>query len=106
MRNAQNAVRRRVVRAILSVSDKTGIVDFARALDGLGYELYATGGTLSALAEAGLPTRQISDLTGFPEILGGRVKTLHPAVHAGILARRASEAHMAELEAHRLPTID
>jgi len=77
-----------VKRALLSVSDKEGIVDFARGLAGLGVELISTGGTARVLADAGLTVRPVSDLTGFPEILGGRVKTLHPAVHAGILYRR------------------
>lgn len=94
------------MRAILSVADKTGIESFARALAEAGVELYSTGGTARALIEAGLPVQSISDLTGFPEILGGRVKTLHPAVHGGILARRDDPAHMAELEAHSILPID
>ena len=77
-----------VKRALLSVSDKEGIVEFARGLAALGVELVSTGGTAQVLAAAGLPVRSVSDLTGFPEILDGRVKTLHPAVHGGILYRR------------------
>jgi len=94
------------VRAILSVSDKTGLVDFARGLKELGVEIYSTGGTKKALQEAGVPTHGVEELTGFPEILDGRVKTLHPAVHGGILARRDSESHMAQLAERGMVTID
>ena len=73
-----------VARALLSVSDKTGIVEFARGLSQLGIEIVSTGGTATALSEAGVPVRSISDLTGFPEIMGGRVKTLHPRLYAGL----------------------
>jgi phosphoribosylaminoimidazolecarboxamide formyltransferase/IMP cyclohydrolase len=73
-----------VKRALISVSDKTGVVEFAKALTELGYEVVSTGGTSKALSEAGVPVIGISDVTGFPEILEGRVKTLHPAVHGGI----------------------
>ena len=92
-------------RALLSVSDKAGLVDFARQLREAGVELVASGGTARQLSEAGLPALAVEDLTGFPEILGGRVKTLHPAVHGGILARRTPE-HLAELAAHQLAPID
>jgi phosphoribosylaminoimidazolecarboxamide formyltransferase/IMP cyclohydrolase len=92
-------------RALLSVSNKEGLVEFARGLAGLDVELIATGGTARALREAGLAVRPIEDVTGFPEILGGRVKTLHPAVHGGILARR-DHAHLAELEAQGIAPID
>lgn len=92
-------------RALLSVSDKTGLVEFARALHGREVELVASGGTAATLTEAGLPVRTVEALTGFPEMIGGRVKTLHPAVHAGILARRTPE-HLAELDAHGLAPID
>src|SRR5579862_4027819 len=78
----------RVARALLSVSDKTGIVEFARGLTELGVELVSTGGTARELATAGLSVREVSDLTGFPEIMDGRVKTLHPKLHAGLLAVR------------------
>ena len=94
------------MRAILSVSDKTGLVDFAHGLEGLGFELFSTGGTKKALVEAGVSVRSVSDLTGFPEILDGRVKTLHPAVHGGILAKRKLPAHVAELERNRMGFID
>jgi phosphoribosylaminoimidazolecarboxamide formyltransferase / IMP cyclohydrolase len=94
------------VRAILSVFDKTGLVDFARGLDRLGTELYSTGGTQRDLAAAGLRVSSVSDLTAFPEILDGRVKTLHPAVHAGILARRDIQAHMRTLEEQSISPID
>ena len=94
------------MRAILSVSDKTGLVDFARGLSGLGCELYSTGGTKKALAESGVPVQSVSELTGFPEILDGRVKTLHPAVHGGILAKRNLDAHVKELEKNKIGPID
>lgn len=84
-------------RAFLSVSDKTGIVDFARELDALGYEVVSTGGTEKALRQAGVPVTNVSDITGFPECLDGRVKTLHPMVHAGILAMRGNAEHMKQI---------
>ncbi|HLQ60361.1 MAG TPA: bifunctional phosphoribosylaminoimidazolecarboxamide formyltransferase/IMP cyclohydrolase [Candidatus Acidoferrales bacterium] len=93
-------------RALLSVSDKAGLAGFARGLRRCGFELYSTGGTLRALEEAGVEAHPVSDLTGFPEILDGRVKTLHPGVHAGLLARRDSAAQMQQLEEHGLKTID
>ncbi|RTR27779.1 bifunctional phosphoribosylaminoimidazolecarboxamide formyltransferase/IMP cyclohydrolase [Deinococcus radiophilus] len=92
-------------RALLSVSDKSGITDFARALHEGGWELVSTGGTLQVLLDAGLPARAVSDLTGFPEMLDGRVKTLHPAVHGGILARR-EPGHLDQLETHNIGPID
>lgn len=92
-------------RALISVSDKRGLVDLGRGLAQLGYLLVASGGTAKALSAAGLAVQEVSELTGFPEVLGGRVKTLHPAVHAGILARRIPE-HLAELAAHGLAPID
>ncbi len=95
-----------VTQALLSVSDKTGVVDFARALDRLGVKLLSTGGTAKALAEAGLQVTEVGDYTGFPEMLDGRVKTLHPKVHGGILARRDIAAHAAALEQHAIPPID
>lgn len=95
-----------IKQALLSVSDKTGIVDFARSLSELGVALLSTGGTAQALAEAGLPVTEIADYTGFPEMLDGRVKTLHPKVHGGILARREMAEHRAALETHAIPTID
>src|SRR6476661_3673437 len=98
---------RPIRRALLSVSDKTGLVDFARELvTKYGVELIATGGTRKALADAGLPVKDISELTGFPEILDGRVKTLHPAIFAGLLAKRDKPEHMQTLAEHSLPEID
>jgi len=95
-----------LVLALLSVSDKTGLVPFASQLRELGYELLSTGGTAFSLRNAGLPVRDVSDLTGFPEMLDGRVKTLHPHVHAGLLARRDDPHHMAELEERGIKPID
>ncbi len=95
-----------IAQALLSVSDKTGIVEFARALDRMGVRLLSTGGTAKTLADAGLPVTEIGDYTGFPEMLDGRVKTLHPKVHAGILARRDVAAHAAALEQHAIAPID
>jgi phosphoribosylaminoimidazolecarboxamide formyltransferase/IMP cyclohydrolase len=94
------------VRAILSVYDKTGVVDFARGLEARGVELFSTGGTESLLREAGVKVRGVQDITGFPEMLGGRVKTLHPAVHGGILALRDDAGHLEELARHGLEPID
>jgi phosphoribosylaminoimidazolecarboxamide formyltransferase/IMP cyclohydrolase len=94
------------VRALLGVSDKTGLIDFARGLSEAGMELIATGGTARAIAEAGLPVRQVSEVTGAPEMLDGRVKTLHPAIHAGILARRELPEHMRALAEHGYAPID
>ncbi|HEX9117123.1 MAG TPA: bifunctional phosphoribosylaminoimidazolecarboxamide formyltransferase/IMP cyclohydrolase [Anaerolineae bacterium] len=92
-------------RAILSVYDKSGLIDLAQGLHDMGWELIASGGTAQALHHAGLPAVEVADITGFPELLGGRVKTLHPAVHGPILAT-GSSAHMAELAAHGLTPID
>jgi phosphoribosylaminoimidazolecarboxamide formyltransferase / IMP cyclohydrolase len=97
---------RRVSRALLSVSDKTGLVDFARALAGHGIELISTGGTRKALADAGLKVRDVSELTGFPEMMDGRVKTLHPKVHGGLLAIRDNKEHAASMQAHGIAPID
>ncbi|MGI8587257.1 MAG: bifunctional phosphoribosylaminoimidazolecarboxamide formyltransferase/IMP cyclohydrolase [Chloroflexia bacterium] len=94
------------MKAILSVSDRTGLVELARVLAGLGVELLATGGTRAHLTAAGIPVAAVEGLTGFPEILEGRVKTLHPAVYAGLLARRDNPADMAQLAEHGLPMID
>jgi phosphoribosylaminoimidazolecarboxamide formyltransferase / IMP cyclohydrolase len=95
-----------VASALLSVSDKTGLVDFARGLSDLGIGLLSTGGTARALVDVGLRVTEIGAYTGFPEMLDGRVKTLHPKVHAGILARRDLAPHRAALAAHGIPTID
>jgi phosphoribosylaminoimidazolecarboxamide formyltransferase/IMP cyclohydrolase len=96
----------RVRRALLSVSDKRGIVDFARGLAGLGVELVSTGGTARELREAGLAVRAIEDFTGFPEIMGGRVKTLHPKLYAGLLARRDDPDHMVAAEQQAIEFVD
>src|SRR5260370_29443455 len=97
--------RRDLPRALLSVSDKSGLTGFARGLQRLGFELYATGNTLSAILEAAIDAHPVTDLTGFPEMMDGRVKTLHPGVHAGILARRDKPAHMEALAGLGLKTI-
>ncbi|HEY8997791.1 MAG TPA: bifunctional phosphoribosylaminoimidazolecarboxamide formyltransferase/IMP cyclohydrolase [Edaphobacter sp.] len=97
---------RPVRRALLSVTDKTGLVDFARALAGHGVELVSTGGTAKALRDAGLTVKDISELTGFPEMLDGRVKTLHPKVHGGILHMRGNAEHVAAVESHGIEPID
>jgi phosphoribosylaminoimidazolecarboxamide formyltransferase / IMP cyclohydrolase len=96
----------RVQRAILSVTDKTGLVDFARKLSALGIELISTGGTAKLLREAGVTVKDISELTGFPEMLDGRVKTLHPKVHGGILHRREDPKHVAALAEHGIAPLD
>jgi phosphoribosylaminoimidazolecarboxamide formyltransferase/IMP cyclohydrolase len=94
------------MRALISVSDKTGIVEFAQALHGLGVKLISTGGTAKLLADQGLPVTEVAEVTGFPEMLDGRVKTLHPKVHGGLLARRDLPEHMAALNEHGIDTID
>src|SRR5260221_7781999 len=96
----------RVRRALLPVPDKSGLVEFARALADQSIELISTGGTRKALAEAGLGVRDISELTGFPEMMDGRVKTLHPKVHGGLLALRDNEHHDAAMRAHGIQPID
>jgi phosphoribosylaminoimidazolecarboxamide formyltransferase/IMP cyclohydrolase len=96
----------KIQRALLSVSDKTGLVEFARELASLGIELLSTGGTAKALAAAGVPVRDVSDFTGFPEMLDGRVKTLHPRVHAGVLHLRENPEHLATMQEHGLDPID
>ncbi|HEY0572271.1 MAG TPA: bifunctional phosphoribosylaminoimidazolecarboxamide formyltransferase/IMP cyclohydrolase, partial [Enterovirga sp.] len=97
---------RRVTRALLSVSDKTGLVPFARALAERGVALISTGGTHAALVQAGLSVTEVSDITGFPEMMDGRVKTLHPAVHGGLLAVRSNPEHQAAMMAHGIGSID
>ena len=97
---------RMTLSALISVSDKSGVLDFARALHAVGVRLLSTGGTARLLAEAGLPVTEVAELTGFPEMLDGRVKTLHPRVHGGLLARRDLPAHMAALAEHGIGTID
>ena len=97
---------RRVTRALLSVSDKSGLIEFARALAGHGIELVSTGGTAKAIADAGLKVRDVSELTGFPEMMDGRVKTLHPKVHGGLLAIRGNAEHDKAASAHGIAPID
>jgi phosphoribosylaminoimidazolecarboxamide formyltransferase/IMP cyclohydrolase len=97
---------RRVARALVSVSDKTGLIEFANALAARGVELVSTGGTAKAIAAAGLKVKDVSDLTGFPEMMDGRVKTLHPNVHGGLLAIRANKEHAAAMKTHGIAPID
>lgn len=94
------------MRALLSAYDRTGLADFAKALSALGCELISTGGTLKDMQAAGLKVTQVAEITGSPEILDGRVKTLHPAIHGGLLARRDLPSHVAELEQHGITGID
>ncbi len=96
----------KIGRALLSVSDKSGLVELGQALDAYGVELVSTGGTAKALREAGLTVRDISELTGFPEMMDGRVKTLHPVVHGGLLAVRDNAEHVAAMQAHAIGAID
>src|SRR5580704_10594364 len=97
---------RRATRALISVSDKSGVVEFARALAGYGIELVSTGGTRKALSDAGLKVLDVSELTGFPEMMDGRVKTLHPSVHGGLLGIRANASHAEAMRAHNIRPID
>src|SRR5690349_5715149 len=96
----------KIQRAILSVTDKTGLVDFAHKLSGMGVELISTGGTAKLLRDSGIPVKDISDLTGFPEMLDGRVKTLHPKVHGGILHLRSNKEHVKTVQEHGIQPID
>src|SRR5258708_9738115 len=96
----------KIQRAILSVTDKTGLAEFARKLSGLGVELISTGGTAKLLRDTGIAVKDISEITGFPEMLDGRVKTLHPKVHGGILHRREDAGHRAAVEEHGIQPID
>ena len=96
----------RIKRALLSVSDKTGIVKLAEFLSSIGVEIISTGGTMAAIKEAGIPVTYVSDVAGFPEIMDGRVKTLNPKIHGGILAVRSNPEHMAALEKHEIKPID
>ncbi len=104
--SAEGISEKRIRRALLSVTDKTGLVEFAQALTGFGVELVSTGGTARALREAGLAVKDISELTGFPEMLDGRVKTLHPKVHGGLLYIRGNAEHEAAVAAHGIEPID
>ena len=96
----------KIKRALLSVSDKTGIVELARFLNENGVEIISTGGTMNAIKEAGIPVTYVSDVTGFPEIMDGRVKTLNPKIHGAILAVRSNPEHMEALDKHELTPID
>ena len=100
--NQQNKVK----RALVSVSDKTGVVEFARALAQMGVEIISTGGTARALAEAGVTVHAVEEVTGFPEMMDGRVKTLHPRVHGGLLAVRDNAAHAKSAAQHGILPID
>jgi phosphoribosylaminoimidazolecarboxamide formyltransferase/IMP cyclohydrolase len=95
-----------IKQALLSVSDKTGIVEMARALAAMGVKLLSTGGTASLLRESGIAVTEVSDYTGFPEMLDGRVKTLHPKIHGGLLGRRSLAAHTAKMKEHGIDHID
>ena len=95
-----------IKRALISVSDKNGIINFAKDLIDLGVEIISTGGTFSALNDSGLNIRDISSLTNFPEILDGRVKTLHPKVHGGLLGKRDNEEHNKVMKEHEIQNID
>ncbi len=96
----------KIRRALISVSDKTGIVEFAKALAGMGVEILSTGGTAKTLREAGIKVKDVSEHTGFPEMMDGRLKTLHPKVHGGILARRDNEEDVSDMAVHDIKPID
>ena len=96
----------KIGRALISVSEKAGVVEFSRALAGYGVEILSTGGTAKLLRDAGIPVKDVSEFTGFPEMLDGRVKTLHPKVHGGILGMRENPAHVAKMREHGIEPID
>jgi len=96
----------KVNRALISVSDKKGVLAFAKGLHVLGVEILSTGGTARQLREAGIPVKEVSEYTGFPEMLDGRVKTLHPKIHGGLLARRDKPEHMEQVKKHKIGLID
>src|SRR5688500_12030784 len=106
MTDSNSTGLKRIKRALISVSDKTGIVDFAKQLKELGVEIISTGGTAKALRDAGIEVRDISDVTGFPEMMDGRVKTLHPRVHGGLLALRDNPDHVAAMQQNGIEPID
>src|SRR5712691_411253 len=106
MTQKNNQGLRPIRRALISVSDKTGIVDFARQLQRFNVEIISTGGTAKALREAGIDVRDISDVTGFPEMMDGRVKTLHPRIHGSLLALRNNPEHLAAMRDHGIEPID
>ena len=95
-----------IKRALISVSDKTGVVEFAKGLHDLGVEIISTGGTMKAIADAGIPVKSVSEVTGFPEMMDGRVKTLHPKIHGGILAIRDNPEHVKAMKEHGITGID
>ena len=96
----------KIKRALISVWDKTGVLDFAKELNKLGVEILSTGGTAKLFRENNIPVKEVSDYTGFPEMLDGRVKTLHPKIHGGLLALRNNPEHMAKLKEHNIGLID
>src|SRR5262249_43684599 len=104
--NVQEQSLKKITRALISVSDKRGLVEFAQKLAGRGVEIVSTGGTAKTLRENGIDARDVSDLTGFPEMLDGRVKTLHPKVHGGILGVRSNQEHRAKMLEHGIEPID
>jgi len=106
MVNNNNTELRKIRRALISVSDKAGIVDFARTLQSFGVEIISTGGTATALREAGIEVRDVSDITGFPEMMDGRIKTLHPRIHGALLALRDNPEHIAAMREHDIEPID
>src|SRR5882724_5361741 len=97
---------RKINRALISVSDKTGVVEFVHGLRDFGVEIISTGGTAKILREAGIDVRDVSDVTGFPEMMDGRVKTLHPRIHGALLALRDNAEHVAAMQAHGIEPID
>jgi len=99
-------MQRKIQRAVLSVTDKSGLLEFAQKLEEFGVEILSTGGTARMMREGGVTVQDVSDFTGFPEMLDGRVKTLHPKVHAGILAQRHNPEHMKTMASHHLKVID
>ncbi len=96
----------KIKRAIISVTDKTGVAELAKELSEMGVEIVSTGGTAKVIREAGVNVKDVSELTGFPEMMNGRVKTLHPKVHGGILALRDNEEHVSQMKEHGIPEID
>ncbi|HJZ82056.1 MAG TPA: hypothetical protein VKD91_16980, partial [Pyrinomonadaceae bacterium] len=105
MTNPRDGLRS-IRRALISVSDKTGIIDFARELKTFGVEIISTGGTAKTLREAGIDVRDVSEVTGFPEMMDGRIKTLHPKIHGALLGLRDKAEHVAAMEAHGIQPID
>src|SRR5205807_2959894 len=106
MAESTDAGLRKIRRALISVSDKTGIVDFAHELRSFGVEIISTGGTAKTLRDAGIDVRDVADITGFPEMMDGRVKTLHPKIHGALLGVREKPAHVTAMETHGIEPID